>query len=116
MGQAGSFKANRVAYYLHYDKDPGELKVLHSCDRGICCSPFHLSLGTQDDNMKDMSEKGRARQGSGVNTAKLNNDQVREIRKLYKNGIDKVELAKMFNISTATAHSVANGFRYKNVL
>lgn len=61
MGQAGSFKTNRVAYFLHYDKDPGELKVLHSCDRGICCNPFHLSLGTQDDNMNDMVERKRAR-------------------------------------------------------
>ena len=59
--QGEDYKANRMAYYLHYGEDPKELHVLHSCDNPACCNPNHLSLGTHWENMQDMKERGRAR-------------------------------------------------------
>ena len=38
---------------------PKDMKVLHKCDNPACCNPSHLRIGTQADNMKDCSEKGR---------------------------------------------------------
>ena len=35
--------------------------VLNSCDNPSCCNPNHLTLGTQQDNAKDMGRKGRTR-------------------------------------------------------
>jgi len=55
------YKANRVAYKLHYGIDPSDSEVMHSCDNGLCCNPSHLSLGTHADNMQDMVKKGRNR-------------------------------------------------------
>ena len=54
-----SYKSNRIAYFLHYKKDPEHLSVLHKCDNTKCCNPAHLLLGTHSDNMEDMRKKGR---------------------------------------------------------
>lgn len=35
--------------------------ALHSCDRPICCAPWHLRWGTLGDNSQDMHDRGRAR-------------------------------------------------------
>ncbi len=63
---SASYKSNRIAYYLHYKKDPLELNVMHSCDNPKCCNPAHLSLGTHWDNMQDMAQKGRARKAKNI--------------------------------------------------
>src|SRR5215471_12210203 len=52
--------AHRVAWKLTYGSYP-ELFVLHTCDVRHCVRPDHLWLGTQLDNMRDCSVKGRKR-------------------------------------------------------
>ncbi len=58
---------------------PAGCYVLHRCDVRACINPDHLFLGSQDDNMKDMSAKGRSSRGEKNHKAKLNEDQVRSI-------------------------------------
>lgn len=52
------WKAPRLAWTLTHG-DPGDSSVLHHCDNPLCCNPSHLFLGTQSDNMRDSSQKGR---------------------------------------------------------
>lgn len=53
-------KAHRVAWELKKGPIPEGLGVLHNCDSPDCINyEKHMFLGTQADNQRDMSAKGR---------------------------------------------------------
>ena len=54
---------HRLAYYIYYRVDPEELLVRHVCDNPKCANPLHLTLGTHDDNSKDMVRRKRNQTG-----------------------------------------------------
>ena len=68
-GKFGFNKKHLLAHrysYTHYVGDiPEGLLVLHSCDNPPCVLPSHLRVGTQADNMAEMTVKGRASNGDG---------------------------------------------------
>lgn len=51
--------AHRIAYFLHYKIDPLGKLVCHHCDNPACCNPYHLFLGTYQDNRNDCVKKKR---------------------------------------------------------
>lgn len=52
-------QAHRVSWLIATGTLPEGLFVLHKCDNRSCVRPDHLFLGTQRDNLADMTQKGR---------------------------------------------------------
>jgi hypothetical protein len=52
-------RAHRAAYELTKGPIPPGMVVLHSCDNPQCCEPRHLRAGTQAENRREASRKGR---------------------------------------------------------
>jgi hypothetical protein len=60
-GQHAMLLSHRVALELSGVKIPEGLGALHKCDNPPCCNPRHLYPGNQQQNVRDMVERGRAR-------------------------------------------------------
>ena len=62
----GGVAASRVSYALQRGDVAAGLFVCHTCDNPRCIDPFHLFLGTHQENVDDAVRKGRMRGPTGV--------------------------------------------------
>jgi|TARA_R110000868_G_scaffold96888_2_gene266513 hypothetical protein len=116
--------AHRVAWLLATGSDPSPLFSLHKCDNPPCCNPAHLFVGSNDDNIRDAVSKGRMASGdrhgsrtcpevqrqAGVKRALLNEDDVRLIKRLRKDGMYQKDIAKVIGkVKPATISAICTG-------
>lgn len=107
-----SLLAHRTAYELTNGKIPGGLCVRHKCDNRPCCNPAHLEVGTWADNVNDKVERGRQIRGEQSPQAKLTAAEVEDIRRGFRNGTTRYELADRFGVSHAQICNIINGRRW----
>lgn len=100
-----SHGAHRVALFIYKGNAlDTPLLAMHSCDNPRCVNPEHIKYGTQTDNMRDASIKGRIRNASdwvGLKNpkAKLNPDLHPEIIKSVCVGVSRKILAERYGVS-----------------
>jgi len=103
------YRAPRVAWTLTYGPIPEGLQVCHRCDNRGCCNPYHLFLGTNQDNHVDAAQKGRKARGEGNGRSRLTEEDVLEIRKRYgANEITQRDLARELGVSDETISEIVN--------
>jgi hypothetical protein len=109
----------RLMHRIMYEKYKGKIEnglfVLHKCDNPICINPEHLFLGTHQDNMDDMNNKGRhmSLKGESHPRAKLTEEQVKEIRLITHIGCRKI--AKIYGIDHTTVCYIRKGKLWKHI-
>lgn len=107
--------ASRASWILYRGEIPKGMCVCHKCDNPGCVNPEHLFLGTHAENMLDKTRKGRAPSGKAVKSSKLTDDDVLEIRRLYKNGASCGEIQKKFNVHKGTIWRAATNQSWKHL-
>jgi hypothetical protein len=110
----GETRTHRISWMLFKGDIPKGLHVLHKCDHPSCVNIKHLYLGTNQDNMNDRTLRGRTvvpdNRGEKSGTAKLNINQVNEIRSAKRGTI--TVLAASFGISRSAAYAIRTGARW----
>lgn len=118
-GRFQKMYTHRISWMIHHhiDSIPDKMCVCHTCDNPSCVNPSHLFLGTQSENMKDMSTKGRAigksgPKGESNSKAILTESDVTEIRNSCP---DLRDLAKKYKVTVETICNVLARRTWKHV-
>lgn len=91
-------------------------EVCHECDNRECCNPEHLFLGEHRDNVDDMHNKNRQANGDKNGRAKLNQEQVIQIRNRYKNEqITQKQLGIEFGVAQNAISQIINNKRWTHI-
>lgn len=101
--------AHRYAYEQCVGEIPDGLFVCHRCDNPRCVNPAHLFLGTHEDNMRDMTRKGRSTWGERSGRRKLSADDVAEVHRLRHDGLSLAQIAARFGVTRQNVHLVVSG-------
>lgn len=108
--------AHRISWLMFKGKIPNDMKVCHKCDNPPCINPSHLFLGSQKENVKDMFQKKRKiHEGINHPGAKLTNENIKEIRKLLREGKTQQYIADKYNISNGHVGSIKHRRTWKEI-
>lgn len=105
-----TISAHRLSYILHKGSIPEKRFIIHSCDNKKCINPDHLSIGTPAENSSDMVSKKRQAFGERVGTAKLTEEQVKEIR---ISNLSSRKLSKLYNISKTNILDIKRNYIWR---
>lgn len=111
----GPSTTHRIAYEL-YCGPVGDKHVLHHCDVRECCNPAHLYLGTDKENARDRTLRGKARgpqvKGDAHWSSKLNEAAARDI--LTKR-MKQTDFAALYGVTKHTVSAVQRRRNWKHI-
>jgi len=111
-----TLRAHRVSYGLYVGEIPKGKLVCHSCDNPSCVNPEHLFLGTQADNQRDMTSKGRGRHGARNGRAVLRPIDIGEIRRLgTERGVSQHDIALLYGVSPSSVSRIMRNVSWSSL-
>jgi DNA-binding XRE family transcriptional regulator len=104
--------AHHISWRIHNGAIPRGKIICHSCNTPICQNPKHLYAGTDKTNFEDQVRAGRykplrVRRGEEHPSAKLTDNQVREIRS--RSDESRRELANEFSVTPQHIAALISG-------
>lgn len=106
---------HRLVYEATHGPLAPDIQVRHQCNNPPCGNPKHLLEGTNLDNVADRLRSGRQPMGSGHVCAVLDEEGVREARRLAASGVSNAELARRFGVAHQTIWNAVHGKSWKHV-
>lgn len=110
--------AHRVALAIFGAAYPADdVVVRHSCDNPRCVNPDHLSVGSQTDNMRDASARGRIVRkqdwrGERNPKSKLTDAQVNELLTLSAGGWSNRDLAARYAVTITRVQQIVRAKKH----
>lgn len=89
--------------------------VCHTCiGNPSCVNPFHMYIGTQQDNMDDRADQGREYRCIGeARSNKLDEEAIRAIR---EDSREYIEIASSYGVKSMTISKIKRGITWKKVV
>ena len=95
-------RAHRLFYAAVSEKPLVGINVLHDCDNPACVNPAHLHAGTQADNMKERTQRGRSGR-------RLTQADAGSIRLQLETGRSQRWVARFWGISQRLVWAIGKG-------
>lgn len=94
--------AHRFAYSMVNGEIPRGMVVMHTCDNPSCVNIDHLRLGTQLENIADMTEKKRSRRSKLL-------PHIDSILAMHARGCTQQRIADEYGVSRPLVNSLLTG-------
>ncbi len=107
-GKIRAKPAHRLAWEMLIGPIPKGLSVLHECDNKLCVrpGPGHMHLGTHQENMREMVERGRQSREFRKPNTKLSDEEARTI---FASEESLLALALRYNVSKSLVCMIKKG-------
>lgn len=106
---------SRLVWEKSNGKIPPKMCICHTCDNPGCVNIEHLWLGSVRENNLDKEKKGRSPHGKNHHKAKINDNDVIEIRKLYQNGMFQIDIGKKYGLCQTSISRILSGKGWKHL-
>ncbi len=116
-GKYKSISAHQASWIIHNGPIPKGMFICHHCDNPRCTRPDHLFIGSPQDNVLDMINKGRnvTLCGEAAPGSKLLEKEVILIKYMLDNGTSLTDIAKEFNVHIATIWDIKHKRTWRHI-
>lgn len=108
-------RVHRFVWLLCFGEIPEGKIVRHKCDNPPCVNPFHLLLGTNEDNVSDRQQRQRHSYGEGHYAAKITERTAKAIIVALQEDSSQTAIARSFGVSKWLVNDIKIGKSWKHL-